>query len=165
MAECCGCAGCAGENLELYRELDKTIEKYKGQAGALIQVLHKAQGIFGYLPKEVQVYVADQMDVPVTEVYGVVTFYAFFSMTPKGKHTIGICMGTACYVKGAGQILDSLKAKLKVDVGGTTEDGKFTLEVLRCIGACGLAPAVMIGDDVYGRLTSDKLDDMLAKYE
>ena len=165
MAECSCCAGCAGGNLELYQKLDKTIEQYKGQVGALIQVLHKAQGIFGYLPKEVQVYIADKMDVPVTEVYGVVTFYAFFSMTPKGKHTIGICMGTACYVKGAGTLLDSLKAKLKVDVGGTTEDGLFTLEVLRCIGACGLAPAIMIGDDVYGRLTSDKLDDMLAKYQ
>ncbi len=164
MAECCGCTGCSGANEELYRELDKTIDKYKGQAGALIQVLHQAQGIFGYLPKEVQVYIADKLNVPITEVYGVVTFYAFFTMTPKGKHTIGICMGTACYVKGAAKILDSLKAKLKIDVGGTTEDGKFTLEVLRCIGACGLAPAIMIGDDVYGRLTSDKLDAILAKY-
>ncbi len=163
MAEC-SCADC-GITEEMYQQLDETIEKQKGQAGALIQVLHKAQEIFGYLPKEVQVYVADKLDVPVTEVYGVVTFYAFFSMTPKGKHSIGICMGTACYVKGAGQILDSLKAKLKVDVGGTTEDGLFTLEVLRCIGACGLAPAVMIGDDVYGRLTSDKVDDILAKYQ
>jgi NADH-quinone oxidoreductase E subunit len=150
---------------ERYQDLDKTIAKYKGQQGALIQVLHKAQGIFGYLPKEVQVYIAENMGVPVTEVYGVVTFYAFFSMTPKGKHSIGICMGTACYVKGAAKILESLKAKLKVDVGGTTEDGQFTLEVLRCIGACGLAPAVMIGEDVYGRLTSDKLDDILAKYK
>lgn len=149
---------------ENYDALKKVIEEYKGKKGALIPVLQKAQDIFGYLPLEVQKFIAEEMNVSLQEVYGVATFYAQFSLHPRGKHTIGLCMGTACYVKGAKAILDKIKEELGVDVGETTEDMKFTLEATRCLGACGLAPVMMIDDEVYGRLTPERIPEILKKY-
>ena len=129
----------------------------------LIHVLHKAQGIFGYLPAEVQEIVARELKVPVAKVYGVVTFYSFFSMIPKGQNPISICMGTACYVRGAEKVLEEFRRKLQVEVGETTKDGKFSLNCLRCVGACGLAPVVMVGDKTYGRVSPDGVQDILGE--
>jgi len=118
----------------------------------LINVLHKCQEHFGYLPAEVQEVVSHELDIPVAKIYGVITFYSFFTMTPKGKYPISICMGTACYVRGAEKVLDEFKKELGLQVGQTTQDGKFSLSSLRCVGACGLAPVVMVGDKTYGRV-------------
>ena len=150
--------------VEQDEKLQAVIEKYKGTDGALIPVLHEAQNIFGYLPIEVQKRISDGLDVPMSEIYGVVTFYTQFSIYPKGKYHIGVCLGTACYVKGSGDIIDRIKQRLGVEVGQCTDDGKFSLEATRCIGACGLAPVLTVNDDVYGRLTVDDVDDILAKY-
>lgn len=149
---------------ENYEKLKEIIDGHKVKKGSLIPVLQKAQEIFGYLPLEVQKYVAEGMNVSLQEVYGVATFYAQFSLTPKGEHTIGLCMGTACYVKGAKAILDKVKEELGIEVGETSEDLKFTLEATRCLGACGLAPVMMIDEDVYGRLTVESIPDILKKY-
>ena len=143
----------------------KVIEAEKGQRGALIPVLQKAQEIYGYLPIEVQRMVADGLSVPLQEVYGVATFYSFFSLQPKGKYKISVCLGTACYVKGAGDIHQKLLEKLGIEDGGCTPDGKFSVEACRCIGACGLAPVLTVNDDVFGRLTVDDVDGILAKYK
>ncbi len=145
--------------------LKKVIEEEKGGKGAIIPVLQRAQDIYGYLPIEVQQMVADGLNVPLAEVYGVATFYSFFSLNPKGKYKISVCLGTACYVKGSGSIHDKLLEKLGIDDGGCTPDGKFSVEACRCIGACGLAPVMTINDDVYGRLTVDDIDGILAKYK
>lgn len=131
----------------------------------LINVLHKSQEHFGYLPAEVQEVVSDELVVPVAKIYGVVTFYSFFTMTPKGKHPVSICMGTACYVRGAEKVLDEFKKELGLQVGETTKDGKFSLSSLRCVGACGLAPVVLIGDKTYGRVAPDDVKNILKEYE
>ncbi len=146
-------------------ELMSVIAQYKDQDGALIPVLHKAQEIYGYLPIEVQTMIADGLSVPLAEVYGVVTFYTQFSLNPKGEYKIGVCLGTACYVKGSGDISDKFKELLKIDVDGCTSDGKFSLEATRCIGACGLAPVFTVNEDVYGRITADDVAGILAKYQ
>lgn len=146
------------------QELDPIIAKYKGKPGSLIPVLHEVQKKVGYLPLEVQQYVANKLNVPFSKVYGVVTFYSYFSTTPKGEHTIGVCLGTACYVKGANAVLDRLKNELGVEVGGTSSDGRFTLTLTRCVGACSMAPVLMIDDKVYGQLTPEMLPDILKKY-
>lgn len=159
----CNCAN--GADKEKYKQLDAFIDSLPTKKGELIRVLHTAQGIFGYLPKEVQVYVAKRMDVPASKVYGVVSFYSFFTMKPKGQYDISVCLGTACYVRGAEKVLDELKKKLSIEIGETTDDGKFSLRTLRCVGACGLAPVVMVGDKVYGRVTPDMVDGMLAECE
>jgi NADP-reducing hydrogenase subunit HndA len=138
---------------------------FKNDAGELINVLHKAQHTFGYLPAEVQEVVAEELNVPVAKVYGVVTFYSFFTMIPKGQHPISVCTGTACYVRGAEKVLEEFKRILKVQVGNTTPDGKFSLSCLRCVGACGLAPVVMIGEKVYGRVSPDGVKDILNEYQ
>jgi NADP-reducing hydrogenase subunit HndA len=130
----------------------------------LIPVLHEAQEIYGYLPLSVQEAVADALEIPLSEVYGVVTFYTHFSLYPKGKYKIQICLGTACYVKGANNILEELKKRLGIDVGQSTEDGKFSLDACRCVGACGIAPVMMINDDVYGSLAVSDVADILKKY-
>ncbi len=127
-------------------ELVKLCEAYGNQPGELINILHKAQDTFGYLPREVQEIVARQLGIPVSKVYGVVTFYSFFTMVPKGQHPISVCMGTACYVRGAEKVLDEFKRILDINVGETTADGKFSLSSLRCVGACGLATVVLIGE-------------------
>jgi len=131
----------------------------------LINVLHKCQEHFGYLPAEVQEVIAENLNVAVAKVYGVVSFYSFFTMKPKGKHPISLCMGTACYVRGADKILDEFKKELKLEVGQTTPDGKFSLSTLRCVGACGLAPVVLIGEKTYGRLAPDDVKKILKEYE
>jgi len=131
----------------------------------LINVLHKCQQHFGYLPAEVQEVVSDELVVPVAKIYGVVTFYSFFTMTPKGKYPISICMGTACYVRGAEKVLDEFKKELGIQVGETTKEGKFSLSSLRCVGACGLAPVVLVGDKTYGRVAPDDVKGILKEYE
>jgi len=131
----------------------------------LINVLHKCQEHFGYLPAEVQEVVSQELVVPVAKIYGVITFYSFFTMTPKGKHPVSICMGTACYVRGAEKVLDEFKKELGLQVGQTTPDGKFSLSSLRCVGACGLAPVVMVGDKTYGRVAPDDVRNILKEYE
>ena len=146
-------------------ELMSVIAKHKDQDGALIPVLHQAQEIYGYLPIEVQTMIADGLGVPLAEVYGVVTFYTQFSLNPKGEYKIGVCLGTACYVKGSGDILEKIKEIIGIDVDGCTSDGKFSLEATRCIGACGLAPVFTINEDVYGRITADDVPGILAKYQ
>lgn len=145
-------------------KLMEVIAEHKGQKGAAIPVLHKAQDIYGYLPIEVQTMIAEGLNVPLAEIYGIVTFYTQFSLNPKGEYQIGVCLGTACYVKGSGDILEEIKEILKIDVGECTPDGKFSLEATRCVGACGLAPVVTINDDVYGRLNKGEIGAILAKY-
>ena len=149
---------------EQEQKLMEAIEKFKDTKGALIPVLHEAQEIYGYLPLEVQKMVSEGLNVPLTEIYGVVTFYTQFSLAPKGKYNIGVCMGTACYVKGAGPIIDKIKEKIGIDVDECSEDGKFSLEATRCIGACGLAPVLTINDDVYGKLELEDIEGVLEKY-
>ena len=131
----------------------------------LMAVMQEAQGIYGYLPREVQVMIAEGMNVPLEKVYGVATFYAQFSLSPKGKYNISVCLGTACYVKGAQQLVDKLEEMLGISAGECTEDGKYSLEACRCIGACGLAPVLTVNEDVYGRLVADDIPGILAKYE
>ncbi|MBR0073050.1 MAG: NADH-quinone oxidoreductase subunit NuoE [Bacteroidales bacterium] len=137
---------------------------FGNKSGEVINVLHQVQGKFGYLPVEVQEVVAHELNMPVAKVYGIVSFYSFFTMQPKGKHPISVCQGTACYVRGAEKVLDEFKRQLNINDGGVTPDGKFSIDTLRCVGACGLAPVAMIGDKVYGRLTPDKVKDVLAEY-
>ena len=139
-------------------------KRYNNEAGEVINVLHKVQGEFGYLSAEVQELVAEELHIPVARVYGIVSFYSFFTMTPKGRYPISVCLGTACYVRGAEKVIDELKRQLAIQVGGTTPDGKFSLNCLRCVGACGLAPVMMVGDKVYGRVTPDKVAGILAEY-
>ena len=149
---------------EQEKELKSVIQKHKDQKGALMPVLQEAQEIYGYLPIEVQRIVADALDRPLAEIYGISTFYSQFSLCPKGEYKISVCLGTACYVKGSGKIYEALQQKLGITGGECTADGKFSLDACRCIGACGLAPVMTINDDVYGRLTGDELDSILAKY-
>jgi NADH-quinone oxidoreductase E subunit len=145
-------------------QIAEIIVKYEAKPSNLIMILHASQGIYGYLPYVLQKFIADKMDMPVAEVTGVVTFYSFFSTKPKGKHTIMVCMGTACYVRGGKKIVDALQKRLQVDIDNTTEDGKFRLSTARCIGACGLAPAMMIDDTVYKAVNPNKIDSILSKY-
>lgn len=147
-----------------YEEIANVIDLYKGKEGSLIQILHLAQEIYGYLPLELQRFIADSLDKPLSEVSGVITFYSFFSTKPRGKHTIRVCLGTACYVRGGKKLIEHLQEILKVDVGQTTEDGLFTLEVARCIGACGLAPALMIDNVVYKQVNINKLKSILSAH-
>ncbi len=146
-------------------KLQAVISQHKDQPGAVIPVLHEAQNIYGYLPIEVQTMIAEGLGVPLAEVYGVVTFYAQFSLNPKGKYEIGVCLGTACYVKGSNLILEKVKEVLGIDVGECTPDGLFSITATRCIGACGLAPVMTVGADVYGRLTPDEVEGILKKYQ
>ena len=145
-------------------KLMEVINRYKGTDGALIPVLHEAQDIYGYLPIEVQAIISKHLDITMAEIYGVVTFYTQFTTQPKGKYKIGICLGTACYVKGSGDILNKIKEKLGIQEGECSPDGKYSIDATRCIGACGLAPVMTVNDDVYGKLTVDDLDDIFAKY-
>lgn len=145
-------------------QLLKVIAEKKGEKGALMPILQKAQEIYGYLPIEVQTIISNETGIPLEKIYGVVTFYAQFSLNPKGKYKISVCLGTACYVKGSGDIYNKLQEKLGIAGGECTPDGKFSLEACRCIGACGLAPVLTVNEDVYGRLTADDVDSVLAKY-
>lgn len=137
---------------------------FKNEEGELINVLHQVQHKLGYLPAEVQELIAKELNMSPAKVYGVVTFYSFFTMLPQGEHPISVCMGTACYVRGAEQVLDELKRQLKIEVGETTADGKFSINALRCVGACGLAPVVMVGDKVHGRVATADVKKIISEY-
>lgn len=153
------------QDKEKFEALQRVIDEYKGKEGPLMPILHHAQEIFGCLSLDVQKYIAEKLNIPVTDIYGVATFYSQFTLKPKGRYRIGICLGTACYVKGAQKILDELVKKLNIEVGDTTDDGRFALEATRCLGACGLAPVMMINDDVYGRLVPEDIEGILKKYK
>lgn len=152
-------------SIEKYNELDQFIYSQENKEAALIKVLHKAQELFGYLPKEVQLHVARKLDTTAAKVYGVVTFYSYFTEVPKGEHVINVCLGTACYVRGAESILKELESKLDIKAGQTTQDGKFSLDALRCVGACGLAPVVIVDEKVYGRVKIEEVDEILKAYK
>lgn len=160
MGDCQG-ESCSNAAMEQVRKL---AESYRGKEGCLIQVLHAAQGIYGYLPLEVQEVVASTLDVPLPTVSGVVSFYSFFSTEPRGEHNIRVCLGTACYVRGATRVVDKISEHLGIGVGHTTKDRKFTLEVARCIGACGLAPAMTIDDEVYPDMKPSSVPEILGAY-
>ncbi|MFK4784866.1 NAD(P)H-dependent oxidoreductase subunit E [Fusobacterium sp. MFO224] len=147
-----------------FKELGKYISSFEDKKGSLIIILHKAQEIFGYIPQEVQEFVAEKIDMPIAKIYGVVSFYNFFSMEPKGKYQISVCTGTACYVRGADKVLEAIKKELKIEVGEITKDGVFSLDCLRCVGACGLAPVVLIGNEVHGKVKPDEIKKILVSY-
>lgn len=149
---------------EQEKKLKEVIETYRDDPSRLMTVMQEAQEIYGYLPIEVQKMIADGMNVPLEKVYGVATFYAQFSLSPKGKYNIGVCLGTACYVKGSGDIFNKISEKLGIGADECTEDGKFSLVATRCIGACGLAPVMTVNEDVYGKITVDDIDKILEKY-
>ena len=150
---------------EQEKQLMEIIAAHKNMKGALMPVLQQAQEVYGYLPIEVQKIIAEGLDVPLSEIYGVTTFYSQFSLNPKGKYEIRICLGTACYVKGSGNIMQKMEEELGIQDGGITADGKFSLDSVRCIGACGLAPAMVVNGEVYGRMTTDKIHDIIASCE
>lgn len=149
---------------EQERLLKECIAKHKEERGCLMPVLHEAQNIYGYLPSEVQGIIAEGLGIPLSEVYGVATFYSQFSLQPKGKHRISVCLGTACYVKGADKILAAVEKELRISCGECTPDGKFSLDSCRCVGACGLAPVMIVDDDVYGKMTPEQVSVVLEKY-
>lgn len=164
--EHCCTGGATGLPAHLCGELDSFISRLPRKEGHLVSVLHKAQSLFGYLPREVQEFVAQRMGESRASVYGVVSFYSYFTMEPKGKHPISVCMGTACFVKGAGDILENLQKELGVKVGEVSADGLFSVDALRCVGACGLAPVVMVGEKVYGKVTTaSQLREILSEYK
>lgn len=145
-------------------KIDSICESFGNQEGELINVLHKSQETFGYLPAEVQEVISEKMEIPAAKVYGVVTFYSFFSMIPKGEFPVSICTGTACYVRGAETVLNEFKKQLEIEVGETSTNGKFSLSCLRCVGACGLAPVVTVGDKTYGRVAPDDVKEIISEY-
>ena len=146
------------------QEIKKILEKYTNDKSNLIQILNEVQENYGYIPKHAQLAISEYLDLPMAEIYGVITFYSRFTLKPKGKYNIAVCLGTACFVKGSEKILDRLKEKLGIDVGQTTKDGKFSIEATRCIGACGLAPVFTINGEVYGKATPEMLDKVIDKY-
>ncbi len=147
------------------KQLDPVIEKYKDKSGKLLPVLHEIQNRWGYIPLSAQKYVSEKLKIPISKIYGVVSFYSFFSLEPKGEYTIGMCMGTACYVKGGDEIIETIKEELGIeDIGDTSEDQRFTLTITRCVGTCSMAPVMMIDDKVYGDLTQDKVLNILKQY-
>lgn len=153
-------------NNVLYERLRTVIQEKKDLQNPLIEILRQAQEIFGYLPMEVQEFIAQEMNLPVSKIYGVVTFYNFFSMKPRGKHMVNVCLGTACYVKGASRIVSLLEEILGIKMGETTEDKLFTLSAVRCVGACSLAPVIVIGEDTFGRLeTKKQVSDIIDRYK
>jgi len=152
------------EEKEKASELQHVIDEYKGEEGPLMPILHRAQEIFGYLPLEVQEYIAEALHIPVSDIYGVATFYSQFTLKPKGTYSVGVCLGTACYVKGSQKILDEVIQELGIQPGDTTGDNQFTLTATRCLGACGLAPVMTINEKVYGRLTPSDVKGILDEY-
>lgn len=157
------CGGVAEADEKLMK-VQAAISQFKMIQGALIPVLHEIQDIYGYLPEPVLQIVSAELNLPMSEIYGVASFYHFFSLTPKGENVVHVCLGTACYIKGAQGVLDRLSTELKVPVQGTTEDNKFTLEATRCLGACGLAPVMTIGEKVHGRLVPNNIPKILKEY-
>ena len=150
---------------EQQEQLFKVIDENGGTHGSVMPILQKAQEIYGYLPIEVQTMIAEKMDVPLEEIYGVSTFYSLFALTPKGKYNVSVCMGTACYVKGAADVLGKICEVLGIQPEECTQDGKFSITECRCIGACGLARVMTVNDDVYGRVSVSEVEDILSKYE
>ena len=150
---------------ENFAKFDRMVEQYRNTNGALMPILNEAQKIFGCIPLEVQIKISEGINIPLAEVYGVITFYSHFSLEPRGKYVIGLCMGTACYVKNAQRILEELEKEADTKAGKTSVDGKFTIEATRCIGACGLAPVLTVNKDVYGRVTVDQISAIIAKYK
>jgi len=151
---------------DLYNRLKEVIEEKKNVRNPLIEILRSAQDIFGYLPMEVQEFIAQELNIPANQIYGVVTFYNFFTMTPRGKYNLNVCLGTACFVKGAPHLVQMLSDELGIQMGETTKDGLFTMSAVRCVGACSLAPVFVIGEDTYGRIDSkDKIADILKRYQ
>jgi len=166
MSEVCENSSCREmSEKEKYALLEEVISDYNAKESNLIQILHMAQAIFGFLPPEVQTFIAERMDLPIAKVGGVVTFYSFFSTKPKGDYIIRVCLGTACYVRGGKKIMEKLKELMGIEVGETSEDMKFSLEVVRCMGACGLAPAIRVNDKVYKRVNPNKLQQILKQYK
>jgi len=159
------CACGKMDDSEKYKLLDKVLDDYNCKPENLIQILHMTQAIFGFISLDVQKYIAEKTDMPLSKVSGVVTFYSFFSTKPKGEYTVRVCLGTACYVRGGKKLVDKLKELLGIEVGETTKDMKFTLEIMRCIGACGLAPAITINDKVYKQVTPSKLPKIIGKFQ
>ncbi len=145
--------------------VDEIIDAHRGKPGCLIPVLEECQGVTGYLPVELQEYIGSRLNIPGSTIYGVVTFYSFFSMTPKGRHNIKVCLGTACYVRGIAEILSRLQSEFKIEVGKTSEDRRFSLEAVRCLGACGLAPVIVVDSDTHGGMTPDRVIEVLNRYE
>lgn len=155
------------ENLlkqECYKNLENFIENLSEKEGALITVLHKGQEIFGYLPEEVQKFIAEKLQIPFAKVYGVVSFYHYFTMVPRGKYPISVCLGTACYVRGAQKVLNRFKEELGISEGEVSKDGLFSIDVLRCVGACGLAPVVLIGEEVHGKIEGKDVKEIIENY-
>ncbi len=152
------------ENLTLTDDLLAYIEKWKEKPGNLIMILHKVQQVYSYVPRSIAFEVAKILDIPLAKIYGVITFYHFFKLEKPGKFNVQVCMGTACYLKGAEDLISELETLLNIGVGGVTPDGQFSMEAVRCVGCCGLAPALMIGDEVFGKLTTDKLPEILARF-
>jgi NADH:ubiquinone oxidoreductase subunit E len=159
----CACGETASEE-QLLARLDEVLEQYREKPGALIPILQIAQGIFGYLPESALKRIALGLGKSYSEVAGVVGFYSFFTTVPRGKHLIRVCMGTACYVRGGTRVLEAVKRRLGIDVGQTTPDRQFSLEVARCFGACGLAPVITVDDEVHHRVKANRIEDVLAKY-
>ena len=148
-----------------FRELETFINSLDTKKGSLISVLHKAQGIFGYLPREVQEFVAEQLNESLANVYGVVSFYSYFTMVPKEEHPVAVCMGTACYVRGADKVLDEFQKQLGIKSGETSLDGKFSIDALRCVGACGIAPVVLVGEKVYKKVEPKEVKSIIEEYK
>ena len=149
---------------EQEQRLHAVIDKHKDHPGAAMPVLQDAQGIYGYLPEEVQLIIADGLDMSLSEVYGIVSFYTQFSLNPKGEHVVSVCLGTACYVKGAGDLLEKVETTLGCKAGSMTPDGRFSVDATRCLGCCGLAPVMVVGEEVYGRISPDDVPGILKKY-
>ena len=160
MKQCTACG-----TAEQLKQLKAVIKESRNTPGCLMHVLQEAQAIYGFLPLEVQKTIAEGLNIPLSEVYGVATFYSQFSLTPKGKHRISVCLGTACYVKGSDKILEEIEKQLGIKCGECTEDGLFSIDSCRCVGACGLAPVMMIGEEVYGKLTPDMVKGILDSYK
>ena len=156
---------CSCGNNPKDEEMNSILEKYSKDKSNLIQILNEVQENYGYIPKYSQISISEYLDIPLAEIYGVITFYARFTLKPKGKYNISVCLGTACFVKGSEKVLDKAKEILKIDVGETTEDGKFSLEATRCIGACGLAPVFTVNEEVYGKATPELMEKVIAEYK
>ncbi len=154
------CQGCSGQD----PKMQEILNTYKQEKDNLIQILNEVQEYYGYVPEKAQVAISEYLSIPMAEIYGVITFYSRFTLKPKGKYHIAVCLGTACFVKGSEKILDRAKERLGIDVGETTKDGKFSLEATRCVGACGLAPVFTVNDEVYGKATVKTMDEILDKY-
>ena len=157
--KCEGCSKCSKDP-----DMENILSKYKQEKDNLIQILNEVQEHYGYIPENAQKVISEYLSIPMAEIYGVVTFYSRFTLKPKGKYHIAVCLGTACFVKGSEKILDRAKERLKIDIGETTKDGKFSLEATRCIGACGLAPVFTVNGEVYGKATVKMMDEVLDKY-